>query len=525
MGSEARQKSKAVHDVSCGKALRERALGRAGSPVPVPPTLMTTISAEIEAHCGHRPLKCRRLAQGWTVARAVAAAHQLVETRGLAKVGLSERSWKDWEAGVLPSPDYQDLLCRLFATNPVQLGFARDYSPTAADGSSPLGSGSGLDGTLLEGKAASTSAGSRTLMEVEPTKRRDAVKLAGLAMAAPVAAAQVLEQAAAEAMEFTRQAEATSLGSGTLDHLDLAITEFNRAYSLKPPRAVFDAVMDYRRKVDRLLKAPHTHRQERELLTFAGWLSELLAWLAHDLGDARTGLAFATDALVHGQEAGHGQLCAWAMDAAASINLYGHHPHKARLAVAQGLAEAPARHPLTVRLHAQAARAAAADGDAEGFTTAFHAAEDAHRSLPTCPPRRFGMDVMPLADYALTSYPATSFIWLGQAEEARQHAERALATYKAAPKASRSPSREAIARIDLAMAHALSGAPEDAVALGHQALGSTRVVDSVRHRAGDLTSFLTRRYPRRPEVEGLRDRLAALDADARRSLLAAGPGA
>ncbi|WP_030834603.1 hypothetical protein [Streptomyces hygroscopicus] len=74
------------------------------------------------------------------------------------------------------------------------------------------------------------------------------------------------------------------------------------------------------------------------------------------------------------------------------------------------------------------------------------------------------------------------------------------------------------------MAHALSGAPEDAVALGHQALGSTRVVDSVRHRAGDLTSFLTRRYPRRPEVEGLRDRLAALDADARRSLLAAGPG-
>ncbi|MER5970052.1 XRE family transcriptional regulator [Streptomyces sp. NPDC002055] len=360
---------------------------------------------------------------------------------------------------------------------------------------------------------------------MEATKRRDAVKLAGLAMAAPAAAAQILEQAAAEAMELTRQAEATSLGSGTLDHLDLAVTEFNCAYSLKPPRAVFDAVMDYRRKVDALLKGRHTHRQEHELLAFAGWLSELLAWLAHDLGDARAGLAFAIDAFVHGQQAGHGQLCAWAMDAAASINLYEQQPGKARDAALKGLIEAPATHPLTVRLHAQVARAAAADGDADGFTTAFQAAEDAHRLLPPRSPRRFGLDVLPLADYALTSYPATSFIWLGQAEQARQHAEQALATYETAPAASRSPSREAIARIDLALAHALLGDPDDAVALGHQALDSARVVDSVRHRAGDLTSFLNRRYPRQAAVEGLRERLAAADAATRPALPAVSPGA
>ncbi|ANW19870.1 hypothetical protein [Streptomyces clavuligerus] len=354
-----------------------------------------------------------------------------------------------------------------------------------------------------------------------PTKRRSAVKLAGLAVAAPAAAARVLEEAAAEAMEFTRQAEATSLGSGTLDHLDLAVTEFNRAYSLKPPQAVFDAVLDYRRKVAALLAGRHTHRQERELLAFAGWLSELLAWLAHDLGDARTGLAFATDSFVHGQQAGHGELCAWAMDAAASINLYEQRPGQAREAALKGLIEAPATHPLTVRLHAQAARAAAADGDADGFTAAFRAAEDAHRLLPPRSPRRFGMDVLPLADYALTSYPATSFIWLGQAEQARRHAEQALATYEAAPAASRSPSREAIARIDLALAHALLGDPDDAIALGHQALGSARVVDSVRHRASDLVSFLNRRYPRQSAVEGLSERLAA----ARQALPAESPGA
>ncbi|MGW2327797.1 tetratricopeptide repeat protein [Streptomyces sp. NPDC001700] len=423
---------------------------------------------------------------------------------------MSERSWKDWEAGVLPSADYQDLLCRLFVTGPVELGFARDYSPVpAADEIAPPWNGDSPDGTLCEGEPARAGEGSRTCTEVEATKRRNAVKFAGLAMASPAAAAQILEQAAAEAMEFTRQAEASSLGSGTLDHLDLAVGEFNHAYSIKPPRVVFDGVMDYRRKVDALLKSPHTHRQERELLAFAGWLSELLAWLAHDLGDARTGLAFATDAFVHGRQAGHGELCAWAMDAAASINLYEHRPEKARDAALKGLTEAPATHPLTVRLHAQAARAAAADGDADGFTTAFRAAKDAYHLLPPRPPRCFGIDVLPLADYALTSYPATSFIWLGQAEQARQHAEHALAAYESAPEASRSPSREAIARIDLALAHAQLGDPDDAVALGHQALDSARVVDSVRHRAGDLTAFLARRYPRQAAVEGLRERLAA----------------
>ncbi|MFI6417143.1 hypothetical protein ACIBG6_06945 [Streptomyces sp. NPDC050842] len=96
---------------------------------PGPPELVALIAAEIQAHCGHRLLKCRRIATGWTVVQAVAAVHQLVATDGLPRVSLSERSWKQWEAGLLPSADYQDLICRLFATNPDGLGFARDCSP------------------------------------------------------------------------------------------------------------------------------------------------------------------------------------------------------------------------------------------------------------------------------------------------------------------------------------------------------------------------------------------------------------
>ncbi|MEV5505554.1 hypothetical protein [Streptomyces orinoci] len=79
--------------------------------------------------------------------------------------------------------------------------------------------------------------------------------------------------------------------------------------------------------------------------------------------------------------------------------------------------------------------------------------------------------------------------------------------YETAPAASRSPSREAIARIDLAIAHALLGEPQDALVLGHQALGSTRVLGSVRNRARELASFLTRRYPRLEAARGFQERL------------------
>ncbi|MFE4360603.1 MULTISPECIES: tetratricopeptide repeat protein [Streptomycetaceae] len=475
-------------------------IGQAGNPEQVPYDLVELIVKEIEAHCGHRRLKAFRLAVGWPVTEAVQEAHDLVDRERLRKIGLTERSWKDWEAGKAPSPEYQDLLCRLFQTSPVQLGLAADYTPVAFRADGPEGA------TLPEG-TTSTHAGAE-LEEVAATKRRTALMLTGLTIAAPTSAAQVLDQAAAEAMEFTRQAEASSLGVGSLDHLELAVTDFNDAYSVMPPQQVFAETLDYRRKVDALLKAKHTHEQGRELLAYAGWLSELLAWLAHDLGSPRAGLAFANDAFVHGRQAGHGELCGWAMDAAASINLYEHRPDRALAAARQGLTQAPATHPLAVRLHAQAARASAADGDPEGFVSSLRAAQDAHQFLPARIPRRFGLDPLPLADYALTSYPATACILLGKAEDARRHAEHALSVYESAPAASRSPSREAIARIDLALAHAQLGDPDNAVALGNQALDSERVVDSVRARATDLTGYLARRYPRHGAVGELHERLA-----------------
>ncbi|MGH3996899.1 MAG: hypothetical protein ACRDTJ_05490 [Pseudonocardiaceae bacterium] len=93
------------HTAACGKCLRDRMLGAAGSPDPVPDELIAAITEQIAAHCGHIRLKCHRLALGWTVGQAVAAVHAYCRDKGLHEVGLTDRSWKDWESGRAPSPD------------------------------------------------------------------------------------------------------------------------------------------------------------------------------------------------------------------------------------------------------------------------------------------------------------------------------------------------------------------------------------------------------------------------------------
>jgi len=83
----------------------------------------------IAERCGCRLFKAHRLAWGWSVTEAVEAFHVMCCQEGFEPRGLVARSWLEWESGSRPSWDYQDLLSRLFKTNPVRLGWAGDYTP------------------------------------------------------------------------------------------------------------------------------------------------------------------------------------------------------------------------------------------------------------------------------------------------------------------------------------------------------------------------------------------------------------
>lgn len=110
------------------------------------------------------------------------------------------------------------------------------------------------------------------------------------------------------------------------------------------------------------------------------------------------------------------------------------------------------------------------------------------------------MDTRASASFAITAYPASAYIWLGDFQKAKVHAESAVAAHEDLPDAARSQgavaTREAIARIDLGIALAELGEPDEAASLGLQALGTPRLIHSVRSRAGDLDRTLAARYSR-----------------------------
>ncbi|GAA0368450.1 hypothetical protein GCM10010151_67970 [Actinoallomurus spadix] len=346
--------------------------------------------------------------------------------------------------------------------------------------------------------------------EVGATKRRDALRLGLAASVAPAAMAAVLGEAATEAMEFTRLAGASAVGAGTFDHLQAAVAAIDRSYTSEPPAEVFAVARAYRARVHELIRGPHTLKEGRELYVWAAWLSELLAWLAHDLGHPLTAEAYAIDSFEHADQAGHDELCAWAADALASIATYTDRPEHAVTAAHKGIARAPDDHPIAVRLRAKAARAHARLGHRAECEDLLRGAEELHNRLPTEPPTRFGMDTGPLAEYAVTAYPASAFIWLEDYEQAERHAERAVAVHEATPSSDPSPGHVAIARIDLGIALCHLGAPDAAAAAGVTALESSRVFESLRSRAGDLDAALTARYPETGHARDFHERYLEL---------------
>ena len=155
------------------------------------------------------------------------------------------------------------------------------------------------------------------------------------------------------------------------------------------------------------------------------------------------------------------------------------------------------------------ARTLAYLGRRDDFNHAIGQALDLYEKLPSPSPTRFGKRTEKLAAYAITSYPASSCLALGMFEEAKRHAETALREYSTATARDRSPSREAITKLELAMAMAKLGDPEHAVHLGKEALSSSRIVRSVVNRARQLEHFLLDRYPELPAIDELRDRVKA----------------
>lgn len=121
--------------------------------------------------------------------------------------------------------------------------------------------------------------------------------------------------------------------------------------------------------------------------------------------------------------------------------------------------------------------------------------------LPTHQAGLFSTDVAHFHSFA-----ASSYLWLHDPRSAETHAREALGLYAAAPSAS--PTRRAIATLDLAIAKAQLRDLDGALALGASALCCSRPASAITERGKDLGRVLAEAFPHSAQVKDWQERSA-----------------
>jgi tetratricopeptide (TPR) repeat protein/transcriptional regulator with XRE-family HTH domain len=429
-------------------------------------------------------------------------------------MGVERSTVQRWEAGhSTPQPGHRPELASVLGISDAKLAELLADQPCSDD---QLRTTQALSTVPRYGDAGGDQQAGRDDLPPFPpggdiTDRRQALTLLGtstLGLGAAHAGHDPFMQSAVEAMEFTRRAEASQLGPRTLEHFDSVVSGMAAAFPRTPPGELFPKARWYRHQVEDLIAGRHTLREGKELYRHAGSLSVMLAWLSIDLGDPVTAEAHCLDAWEHGWQAEDHEICAWAMDAQATISKDNNQPSAAKDAAERGLKHAPQGSAAAVRASAQLARAYARLGHADQVQDVLKDTQTRFDQLDHQNSGLFAVDFGRLAGYA-----ASSYIWLGQPDRAVPYAKEAIAFYRDIGLSGRSPTREAIARLDLARAHAELGQPDDAVEQIEQALSSERITGPVLRRLGDLTVCMQHKYPQLGTTKELSDRHSEMAAN------------
>ncbi|GAA3145765.1 hypothetical protein GCM10010466_41040 [Planomonospora alba] len=352
--------------------------------------------------------KCWRLAHGWTVEEAIEHFHAMCDRQGIKRRGLSERSWREWEAGARPDRDYTDLLCRLFETGPVQLGFAQDYTPE-------------------ELRAAPSSP----------------------------PALDLIAAAAEEAGSHAELAEASELGSGALERLRAQVVWIGKRYVSQPPLPLFVEMRELQERTRKALDKRIHPGQARELYFLTGVLCGLMANVSMDMDRRVPADTLARAAWTYGKVAGHPALMGWARGMQSSVALWDRRYADAARYAEEGLTHLWAGSGAT-RLHMLRARAYAMQGRGAEASDALARAADA---------RAAGGDELHdeiAGEFAFRPakecyYAAVTHLHLGDPVEAISAARRSLALYAAGDPENRSYGCESMASAHLVVAHLMEG--------------------------------------------------------------------
>lgn len=451
-----------VHDRECARRIHARIVG--WSQEPLDPGTLRQIAEQIHSCCGHRPLKAYRLAAGWTVEAAVQRVHLIQEDLRGTKCGLTVRSWREWEANATPDRVYQDLLCRLFATGPVQLGFGTDYSPPELRVPLPAVPSAHIgDGTIND-----------------PT-----IDLRGLVM-----------MAAHESADFTRRGDQTNVGPHTVEQFYADIRRIAAVYPTRPVAPTFMEVLALRNRAFELIEGRQYPNQARELYLVTGVLCGILANASFDLGHLTAAETQARTARLCAELAGNNWLLSWVGGTQSLIAYWDDRPGDAVILARSAWQHAPESGTAQVRLAAIEARAHARMRDAEASDEALHRAERAREQI-RADDEFDGM--MSFPEVKQSFYGSTCHLWLGDVDEHRYRTAERLAAdavgwYEAMPPERSRIGEQCLAMLDLADARQARGDLDGAAEVAQAALkmGSRRRTDSVARRLQHISRRLSR---------------------------------
>jgi transcriptional regulator with XRE-family HTH domain len=283
------------------------------------------------------------------------------------------------------------------------------------------------------------------------------------------------------ALELSRLVEATEVGTGTVERLELAVDELAIAYPSTPSAELYGRVRGYLGYFSRLLNARMTLAEHRRLLVVGGWMSLLAATTLIDLHRDHAAAAHLRTAAQLAREAGHAEIAAWCLETQAwQVLTAGDYQRAADISrAAQRIA--PNTGSAFIQATAQEGRAWARLGAAAQTRAALSRVEALVSPLPMPerPEHHYRYDP-PKAQV----YVATTLSWLGD-KAAESLARQVLAAIEA-PETRPRPRRAALARLDLALALTAADKHDEAAGVTLEAIRSGRLAPVDDRRAREI---------------------------------------
>lgn len=297
---------------------------------------------------------------------------------------------------------------------------------------------------------------------------------------------QLVALSAERARDFLSSAEATNVGSETVDQLADDIRRLALAYPRQPLASLLGEIVDTQSHAFGLLEGRQRPEQARELYLLAGVASGLMAKASHDLGAPHDAITQARAAYTCADNAGHDGLRAWARGLQSLISYWaGRLDHAVRYAEQGADAAERTRGTASVWLSAGKARALAALGRVVEAREAIDQAVLARDGVRPDELDGFGgMCTFNLPRQLY--YAADAMRWGGapESERTERQAAEAIDAYEAASEMDRAFGDEAGARCALAVARIERGELDGAA----EAMAPVLALPTARRIHGIVTS-------------------------------------